>query len=526
MALSTTSSRSKVGNWIKKLDQMIADLRPSTTFFLNQPTSSDRGDDEPIGALLWTQMVTDYPLNTIQEWQSLEGYWYFGNPGLRITQCNESHNVCPSLPLTFVTLSVLSDMKLINTISCQTNGNRVPVVTFATPIASETGCSNFLLRCSTFKDDVTKILYDAIQPLSIIDVASLVPPQSKLESAYTKLRKSCSPYVDAYPRFLSHTGKWLRIISRILSIAREMAYLLREESSLLLLEENDDLFNPILSSLIQVILDPKRRTIIGFEGLLSKDWVHLDGISSLSGPPDIILFTLFLDCVWQLISQNPYHFEFSSLYLIRLYDLQTTPTSLEEIRTTKNISPSEYIQSSPSSGTSSVPRYLNHNRKSVVSLHIHSLEQKNDEKKLLSIRKHSEPIIQALPQPNIPRSLSKLNLNQVMFLYNPSYSPSQSLLSSQSSSSSSSSSSKSQSKFMKNNHQHQIDVSMRIVSDLFLLTLWRPLYLRWYPIDRTYYNYFPLTEFVYFDFLLNKSEQQAPMYKVETSDDGMIESYL
>lgn len=204
-------------------------------------------------ALLWNILANEYALDNLQDWLSSEGYWLKTNPLLRITQCNENHIMCITLPVSFVTVSnYLSDLTLIHTISPHTSGNRVPVVSFCYS-SSKVG-PTLLLRCSAFKMDVTNILHDAIRPLNIVEVATLLPPLTKLESAYNKLRKSCSLDAAVYPHFLSHTGKWLRIVSRVLCTVKEMVYTMKEESSLLLIEENDNHFNPILTSLIQVVL--------------------------------------------------------------------------------------------------------------------------------------------------------------------------------------------------------------------------------------------------------------------------------
>lgn len=79
--------------------------------------------------------------------------------------------------------------------------------------------------------------------------------------------------------------------------------------------------------------DKERRTIAGFEKLISKEWIYLSGLENSYGskPLDIALFNLFLDSVWQLLIQNDGYFEFTSLYLIRLFDLQTLPFKQEEV---------------------------------------------------------------------------------------------------------------------------------------------------------------------------------------------------
>ncbi|CAB0045294.1 unnamed protein product [Trichogramma brassicae] len=83
----------------------------------------------------------------------------------------------------------------------------------------------------------------------------------------------------------------------------------------------------IISSLVQLLLDPHFRTIVGFQSLIQKEWVaaghpfcdrlgHLKNDGSEKAP----LFLLYLDCVWQLCQQFPAYFEFTETYLTTLWD--------------------------------------------------------------------------------------------------------------------------------------------------------------------------------------------------------------
>lgn len=85
--------------------------------------------------------------------------------------------------------------------------------------------------------------------------------------------------------------------------------------------------NCVISSLIQLILDPHWRTIRGFQSLIQKEWVVLghqftkrsallDNDSNEPAP----YFLLFLDCTWQLLQQYPTAFQFSETYLTTLWD--------------------------------------------------------------------------------------------------------------------------------------------------------------------------------------------------------------
>jgi hypothetical protein len=83
----------------------------------------------------------------------------------------------------------------------------------------------------------------------------------------------------------------------------------------------------VISSLIQVLLDPYYRTINGFQGLIQKEWIafghpfcdrigHVYNKSAEKSP----LFLLFLDCIWQVLQQFPEAFEFSETFLTTIWD--------------------------------------------------------------------------------------------------------------------------------------------------------------------------------------------------------------
>jgi hypothetical protein len=117
----------------------------------------------------------------------------------------------------------------------------------------------------------------------------------------------------------------------------------------------------ILTSLVKIILYKNYRTIVGFQNLIQKEWFlvgHMfakrleivtnkstsvlsksettdqaatnqneqsnDPVASEFTP----VFSLFLDCVWQLIDQYPDQFEFNDAYLVHLYDYSLSGLSV------------------------------------------------------------------------------------------------------------------------------------------------------------------------------------------------------
>ncbi|KPP60316.1 myotubularin-related protein 12-like, partial [Scleropages formosus] len=91
-------------------------------------------------------------------------------------------------------------------------------------------------------------------------------------------------------------------------------------------EEGSDLCC-VISSLVQVMLDPHFRTLEGFQSLVQKEWVagghhFLDRCNYLHKDKELQspVFLLFLECVWQLLQQYAPAFQFSETYLTVLSD--------------------------------------------------------------------------------------------------------------------------------------------------------------------------------------------------------------
>ena len=84
--------------------------------------------------------------------------------------------------------------------------------------------------------------------------------------------------------------------------------------------ENGWGITPLLTSLTQILLDPAYRSFEGFRTLVEREFLSFghrfttNGISEASQSCNPV-FILFLDCVNQLLFQNPTSFQFSNFYL-------------------------------------------------------------------------------------------------------------------------------------------------------------------------------------------------------------------
>ena len=269
----------------------------------------------------------NYGYQLKNDWNRFERHWKECYK-LRTTQSNENYLMCDSLPQTFIIPNQLTDQMLLSMISTQTRGQRVPVVSYLFP-----DNKNLLIRSSAFDnyEDLNGLLRDFVKPLRQIDIEAIFPSILIVEQSFEKLREVClhSDKTDSN-NCLSKIGKWINCVNITLKGVQTVVQIITNECSVGLVEDMDRDWNCLVSSLVQLMIDPKRRTFEGFESLISKEWLYLSGVVTRKNSvrnANHILFTLFLDCVSQLILQNPYAFEFSSLYLIYLFDCQYKQSS-------------------------------------------------------------------------------------------------------------------------------------------------------------------------------------------------------
>lgn len=286
---------------------------------------------------LWEYLFNNYQYKVMSDWTNYEK-WYVANYKIHFSHFNE-HGQCESLPSTIIVPRDIRDNQL-EMFSYSSNGNRVPVVTFLYKKSS-----HLMIRSTSFNNNTLQgLMAKAITPLRELDIDSILPSINEVEKCFIRLRKSCftvgklsnknhiqSFYdVDYSKQFWSKCSIWLNIISKTLKLANQLIHIISYEASIGLVETFDSNWNCVLSSLVQIVLDPNRRTIQGFESLISKEWIYLSGYKSvihnerssfkLKHSSNITLFILFIDCIHQILVQNPKAFEFSTMYLILLVD--------------------------------------------------------------------------------------------------------------------------------------------------------------------------------------------------------------
>nr|XP_027200517.1 myotubularin-related protein 1-like [Dermatophagoides pteronyssinus] len=307
--------------------------------------------------LIWEYLHDNYHYRVRSDWVKYEK-WYVNNFKIQFSQFNELDCACPSLPEIVIVPRKVGDKEL-ESIANMSDGQRVPIITYL-----HRNNGHMIIRSTTYNSNRLplrdlyheRIFDDKLNSLFEFNVMANVPSLEEVERAHTKLRKACFKTIrinqqqqrkqnneqlelhyniDYCKHFWSKCSSWLYIMAKLLKLSSKLAEIVYKRESIGLVEKFDSNWNCLLSSLVQIILDPERRTIKGFQQLLSKEWLYLSGYKSIDrrfghndskyrpmNCPNHILFLLFLDAVHQLLRQNSQSFEFSSFYLILLLDYQ------------------------------------------------------------------------------------------------------------------------------------------------------------------------------------------------------------
>ncbi|XP_028679372.2 LOW QUALITY PROTEIN: myotubularin-related protein 10 [Erpetoichthys calabaricus] len=255
----------------------------------------------------------------------------------RVCSINEGYKISPNLSEYFVVPVSLADQDL-RQFSQFFTGFRIPLWCWNHSNGSA------LVRMASIKDVMQQRKLDQRVCAAITrshpnrsdvyksDLDKSLPSIQDIQTAFTKLRQASviDPFEESEERWLSsiENSRWLEYVRCCLKHAAELVYMLEgKRVSVILQEEEDRDLSCLISSLIQVMLDPHFRSIAGFQSLLQKEWVmagyrFLDRCNHLkkSDKEESPLFLLFLDCVWQLLVQYPAAFEFTETFLTVLGD--------------------------------------------------------------------------------------------------------------------------------------------------------------------------------------------------------------
>uniref|UniRef100_A0AAR2J264 Myotubularin-related protein 12 n=1 Tax=Pygocentrus nattereri TaxID=42514 RepID=A0AAR2J264_PYGNA len=182
------------------------------------------------------------------------------------------------------------------------------------------------------------VAHTHLYSLKLEDLSETLPTIQDIQQSYNKFKQfflidnSTDFWVSDVKWFstLENTG-WLDIIRQCLQKAVEVVECLeKENTNVLIMEEEGSDLCCVISSLVQIMLDPHFRTLTGFQGLVQKEWVagchafldrcnHLYQKDKECHSPSPV-FLLFLECVWQMVQQHSPAFQFSETYLTVLSD--------------------------------------------------------------------------------------------------------------------------------------------------------------------------------------------------------------
>uniref|UniRef100_A0A2K5J1V9 Myotubularin-related protein 12 n=1 Tax=Colobus angolensis palliatus TaxID=336983 RepID=A0A2K5J1V9_COLAP len=263
-----------------------------------------------------------------------------GNMKYKAVSVNEGYKVCERLPAYFVVPTPLPEENVqrfqghgipIWCWSCH-NGSALLKMS-ALPKEQDDG---ILQIQKSFLDGVYKTIHRP--PYEIVkteDLSSNFLSLQEIQTAYSKFKQlflidNSTEFWDTDIKWFSllESSSWLDIIRRCLKKAIEITECMEAQNmNVLLLEENASDLCCLISSLVQMMMDPHCRTRIGFQSLIQKEWVmgghcFLDRCNHLrqNDKEEVPVFLLFLDCVWQLVHQHPPAFEFTETYLTVLSD--------------------------------------------------------------------------------------------------------------------------------------------------------------------------------------------------------------
>lgn len=131
---------------------------------------------------------------------------------------------------------------------------------------------------------------------------------------------------------LEHSN-WMSLVLNAMNASCVVAQCLDQEGSPVLVHGGKGLDSPlIVTSLVQIILNPDCRTVRGIQALIEREWIqagfpfatrhkHSCYTASANRPKTAAsTFVLFLDCVYQLHYQFPFSFEFGTQMLVLLFE--------------------------------------------------------------------------------------------------------------------------------------------------------------------------------------------------------------
>ncbi|XP_022669936.1 myotubularin-related protein 9-like isoform X1 [Varroa destructor] len=278
----------------------------------------------------------------------------------RVSNLNKDFLICQSYPTTVVVPQDTTDEEIIESSQFR-EGGRFPVLAYSSsttsavllrsgqPLVGPAG-----RRCRADENLLSNVISGDKKGL-IIDLRSVKQMEAarakgggiEPETHYTlwkKINKRVELSSDAYVKFIDaccdetlstdkwlsrvESSGWLSAVKDVMQNACLTAQCLHVDGVSVLVHGTLGINSTLaVSSLAQVILEPRLRTINGFQELIEREWLsaghpfqsrYANGPFSSKGKDNAPTFILFLDCVFQLLYQFPCCFEFTDHFLILL----------------------------------------------------------------------------------------------------------------------------------------------------------------------------------------------------------------
>lgn len=144
----------------------------------------------------------------------------------------------------------------------------------------------------------------------------------QLHNSYSKLIEACNDSSLSNDKWLVKLEScgWLNHVRQAILASCCIADEMYNKNSCVLVHGNDGFDNTlIVTSLVQIILNPDCRTFIGFQALIEREWIQgghpfskryfKSAYSSTTQKSEGPTFVLFLDCVWQVSGFVYYQFK-------------------------------------------------------------------------------------------------------------------------------------------------------------------------------------------------------------------------
>ncbi|XP_017049641.1 myotubularin-related protein 9 [Drosophila ficusphila] len=165
-------------------------------------------------------------------------------------------------------------------------------------------------------------------------IGNVSSPASILDS-FARLIEACNDLGCSTDKWLSRleNSGWLSLVLNSLNASCVVAQCLDQEGSPVLVHGAKGLDSTlIVTSLVQIILNPDCRTVRGLQALIEREWIQAGHPfasrhryscytpNQTRNKSSGATFVLFLDCIYQLYTQFPCSFEFSTQLLILLFE--------------------------------------------------------------------------------------------------------------------------------------------------------------------------------------------------------------